>query len=440
MRDYLQRLIAAGDMRFVDREVDPKHELAAVVSRSQQESDAPVLFRNVKGTEFPVISNVYGSHRRMCSLIGAEQGRFCQRWIEVVDQATGTDYARDVPASPQLQASSISRLPQIRYFERDAGAYITAGVFLARDPETGIPNLSFCRSMMVSDEELRVRLGPPHDITKYQQKAEARGEALDVAILIGPPPEVFLAACASVPTAVDELAIAARIRGAAIPMRPCETVDLRVPAETEIVIEGRILPDVRRPEGPFGEFQGYYVPQGPNHVFEVQRVLARPGACFHGLVCGSPEDLRALEFSMAIRTYRALVSELPGILDVTCFPAPQQTIVKIKQGYEGHARQVLLKAFGSHMQYNKIVIVVDDDVDVHDFNDVWWAVVTRCRVDQRVMIIPDVPGFYRDEAGIQFGRLGIDATKPFDRAELLERKRIPGADQIDLKDYLSAGE
>ena len=120
----------------------------------------------------------------------------------------------DRVAAGDLVNGRLSDLPHITYCERDAGPYITAGVFLAKEPGTGIPNLSFCRSMMVSDEKLRVRLAPPHDITKYQKKAEARNEALEVAILLGPPPEVFLAACASVPTEVDELAIAAvRIAG-----------------------------------------------------------------------------------------------------------------------------------------------------------------------------------------------------------------------------------
>jgi 4-hydroxybenzoate decarboxylase len=437
MRAYLDELIDRGEMRIVEREVDPRFELAAVVSRSQQESDAPVLFRKVKGTKFPVVSNLYGSYRRMCELIGADKGDFCKRWLALTDtQALGGDAWREpVPAPADLVFGKLRDLPHISYCERDAGPYITAGVFLAHDPQSGVPNLSFCRSMMIDDGELRVRLAPPHDITRYQRKAEAQNQALEVAILIGPPPEVFLAACASVPTEVNELEIAAQIRERPIAMRPCRHIALAVPAETEIVIEGRILPNVRKPEGPFGEFQGYYVEQGPNHVFEILGVSSRPGAHFHSLVCGSPEDLRALELSIAARTYRALVSELPGVLDVTCFPTPQQTIVQIRQQHAGHARQVMLKTWGSHMQYHKIVIVVDEDVDIHDFDDVWWAVVTRCRVDRGTLIVPDAPGFFRDEADVHSGRLGIDATRPFDRQELLERKRIPGREEIDLARY-----
>jgi 4-hydroxybenzoate decarboxylase len=435
MRDYIENLRQRGELRVVEREVDPDGELAAVVWRSQQESDAPVLFRRVRGTAFPVISNVYGSHRRLCEIIGTTPGGFCRRWQEL----TGNPLPERGGAAAQgfeFREGRLGDLPQVRYFERDAGPYLTAGVFLAREPDTGVPNLSFSRSMMVSDSELRVRLAPPHDLTKYQAKAEARGEALEVAILLGPPPEVFLAACASVPYEADEMAIARAIRGGDLPMRPCTKIGLMVPAETEIVIEGRILPNVRRPEGPFGEFLGYYVEQGPNHVFEILNVTWRPGALFHALVCGYPEDLRALEIAFAGRTYRHLTASLPGILDVSCNPSPMHTIVRIEPQFDGHAQQVILAAFASHLQYNKVCIVVDEDVDIHDFNDVWWAVMTRCRVDEKIMVLRGIPGFHRDPAGVFRGRLGIDATKPWGRQKEFERKRIRRAAQIDIRDYL----
>ena len=438
MQEYVRQLLDRGEIHIVEREVDPKFELAAVVGRAQQQSDLPILFRNVRGSRLPVISNVYGSHSRLCEIIGARPGEFCRRWQSFTDGALpgAGEYTSRAGGGERIEGK-LGDLPHITYCGRDAGPYITAGVFLAKEPDTGIPNLSFCRSMMVSDEELRVRLAPPHDITRYQKKAESRDEPLEVAILLGPPPEVFLAACASVPTDVDEMAIAARLLGGRIEMRPCRTVDLMVPAATDIVIEGRILPNVRKPEGPFGEFLGYYVEEGPNHVFEITSVNWRPGAHFHALLCGFAEDLRALEVSAASRTYRQLNASLPGILDVSCSPSPMHTVVRIEQQFDGHARQVMLKTFSSHFQFNKVCIVVDEDVDIHDFNDVWWAVLTRCRVDRELMVIPDVPGFFRDEEGIYRGRLGIDATKPYGREKQFERKQVPGMSEIDLKAYFA---
>jgi 4-hydroxybenzoate decarboxylase len=280
-----------------------------------------------------------------------------------------------------------------------------------------------------------VRLGGSHDLTRYQAKAEAAGQALEAAILIGAPPEVVLAAAASIPYEESEIEVAARLAGRPLPMRRCRRIDLAVPAETEIVIEGRILPGVRRSEGPFGEFMGFYVPVGENHVFEVLATDWRPGALYHALLCGSPEDLRMLELSVATRIYRHLTGVLPGILDVACVPTVMNTVVQIEQRYEGHARQVLLAAFGASLDWSKSCFVVDDDVDLDDFHDVYWAFLTRGRADQRAFVLPDVPGFYRDPNKDHYGRLAVDATVPFGRRAEFERKRIPGADRLDLRDY-----
>ena len=182
---------------------------------------------------------------------------------------------------------------------------------------------------------------------------------------------------------------------------------------------------------------GFYVEVGDNHVFEVTAVVARRDALFHALICGSPEDLRLLELAVATKTYQALLTaNLRGIIDVACVPFTMSTVVKIEQLYEGHARQVLLSAIGANHDWNKTVFAVDEDVDINDFDDVWWAYLTRGRADHRAMIIPEVPGFYRDPKKDHFGRLAIDATIPFGRKAEFQRKMIPGAGTLDLRRYL----
>jgi UbiD family decarboxylase len=435
MRDYIDRLLADGRIRVVEREVSGAHELAAVVAASQRESDAPILFRHVIGSAHPVVSNIFGSRPRLTEMLGPGDS-FCRQWVERMRAPALAPMSVDEPAV--LEDLRLTGLPQITYFERDGGPYLTAGVFLANDPDSGVPNLSFHRSQIISDTELRVRLGSSHHLAQYQAKAEARGEALEAAILLGPPPALVLAAAAPIPYDESELEVAAKITGVPLAMRRCRTIALDVPAETEIVIEGRILPNVRRPEGPFGEFMGYYVEIGDNHVFEVTAVVGRPDAIFHALVCGSPEDMRLLELSVATRTYQALLgASLRGILDVACVPTVMSTVIKMEQLYEGHARQVLLTAIGSNHDWNKTVFAVDDDVDINDFNDVWWAYITRGRADKRAMVIEDVPGFYRDEHKNHWGRLAIDATAPFGRRAEFTRKRIAGLESVRLSDYLA---
>ncbi|HEX2139517.1 MAG TPA: UbiD family decarboxylase [Woeseiaceae bacterium] len=438
IRKFIQELRERGELSVVQRRVDPRHELAAVTKRFQKVSEQALLFESVEGSDLSVATNLYGSHARLCRLIGAGDS-FCRRWNELVQGPAAFDPGQvTVEAPADRDSGRLSDLPMITYHGKDAGPYITSAIFLAKDPDTGVPNLSFHRSMYVSDDELRIRLGSSHDLAKYQARAEARGEPLEAAILVGTRPEIFLAACASPPTNVSELDIAAKIAGEPIEMYACDTIDLEVPAGTEVVVEGRILPNVRRPEGPFGEFLGFYVPVGDNHVFEVQSVNWRKSACWHGLLCGSPEDLRPLEAVTAARIYAHVSNLIPGVIDVSCRPNVMITILKLRKQYKGHGKHALLAALGSHMDFNKVCIVVDEDVDIFNLDDVMWAYLARGRADKRATVLEDIPGFYRDPNQDHWGRLIIDATIPWGREDEFQRKAVPGEESINLADYLSA--
>jgi len=437
MRNYMQRLRDRGELLVVDKEIDPFHQLAAVTAAAQKQWGKAILFTNVKGTRFPVLTNIYGSRDRLAELIGIRASDFCRQWSNLSNLGTrmkeGGFFSRD--AEPELVECKLSDLPLITYSDRDGAPYFTSAMFIAKDPETGVGNLSFHRSMYISDEELRCRLAPRHHLTIYHEKAEKMGKPLEAAMLIGPPPTSFLTAAAPLPYDVDELEVAASLAGKPIAMRKCRHIDLEVPADTEIVIEGRFLPNVRRPEGPFGEFMGYYVPVGPNAVFEVLGVTARKDAVFHSILCGSAEEVLTLELSVSANIYQRLSAALPGIVDVTCQPFVTHPIIKIDPQYEGHARQVMLAVIGAEPTWAKVVTVVDQDVDIYDMDDVMWAVLTRCRPDKDMMIIPDTPSFYRDEAKDHWGRLLIDATAPFQRRSEFVRKKLRMANDVNLSDW-----
>ena len=219
MRTYLERLLAEGRVRVVEREVAGRFELSAVTQASQRESDAALLFKKVAGSRLPVMTNMFGSRARLMDMIGAGDGSFCRRWAELMRRPAQAPRSVDAPAG--LERMRLTELPQITYFERDAGPYITAGVFLAKDPDTGVPNLSFHRAQIISDTELRIRLGSSHHLTQYQAKAEARGEALEAAIMIGAPPALVLAAAAPLAYDEDEMEVASKITGAPLALRRC---------------------------------------------------------------------------------------------------------------------------------------------------------------------------------------------------------------------------
>ncbi len=439
MREYINQLRAAGELLDIHRQVNPKHELAAVTKAVQKSGEKVPLFHDVEGASMSVASNIYGSHKRLCDLVGVTEGStFCERWA-ALSENTGhawPDCVETIGRPDDLVDGKLSDLPLITYHAKDASPYFTSAIYISKEPDTGVPNLSFHRSMYVDDSELRIRLGSSHDMARFQAKAEKRNEPLEAALLIGVRPEIFLSACSSPPYNVSELGLARGVTGKAVKMYPCRKIDMMVPEGTEIVVEGRVLPGVRRPEGPFGEFMGNYVEVGDNHVFEVLDVYWRQGPVFHALTCGSPEDLRPLEAITAARIYKHVSSVVPGVLDVSCRPNVMITILKLKKQYEGHGKHVMLAALGSHMDYNKVVIAVDEDVDIYDLDDVMWAYLTRGRADTRAQILNDIPGFYRDPHKDHWGRLMIDATMPWGREEEFARKTIPGEEEIRLQDYL----
>jgi 4-hydroxybenzoate decarboxylase len=440
-RAYVHKLIERGEMLVVEREVDPRFELAAVISRSQRESERPIIFKNVKGSRFPVVANVYGSFSRMHELVGAEPGRLHERWKQILDSRPRHtyDYINEVAAPADLVPGTLSDLPQILYREKDAAPYITAGVFLAKDPHTGIPNLSFARCMLIGDNtQMRCCIDAPHDLAKYQSKAEASGRPLEVAILIGAPPSVFLAAASSLPIDEDELQLAAQICGGTLDLYRCAQVDLQVPVATEIVIEATIRPGIRCEDGPFGEFLGYYCAVNKNaYLLDVKGVSWRANAYYQGLLCGAREDHTTLAVSWGGRTYRRLIGELPGILDVTINPVLYSTIVKIDKQYEGHAQHVMLKVFAANPYYNLMCIVVDADIDIRNLDEVWWAFLTRGRLDTRTHVLSSIPAWdYSPDARVG-GRIGIDATIPFGRKPEYERSSTPGEETLNLTDYFA---
>jgi UbiD family decarboxylase len=437
MRDYMTKLKARGELLEVHRPVDPRHELAAVTDAAHKRWGKPILFHKVFGTKIPVLTNLYGSRQRLAEIIGIEADSFCRQWNKLASVAGEKEITSPVPALNNIEyfECKLSDLPLITYSERDGAPYFTSAMFLAKEPDTGVRNLSFHRSMFVSDQELRCRLAPRHHLTMYHEKAESRGQYLEAAMLIGPPPAMFLTAAAPLPYEADEVDLAAKLQGGPIPMRRCRHVDLMVPETTEIVIEGRFIPNERRDEGPFGEFMGYYTPVGKNAVFEVLGVTCRKDAIFHSILCGSSEEVLTLELSVAANIYQRISAVLPGIIDVTCLPFVTNVVVKIKQHYEGHGRQVLLAVFGAEPTWARNCTVVDEDVDINALDDVTWAVLTRSRPDRDIMIIPETPSFYRDPHKDHWGRVGIDATVPFARRHEYDRKRIPGADTVELANY-----
>lgn len=436
LRQFLEKLKSDQKLLIVDREVDPKFELNAVVRKIQSDINLPVIFNNVRGTRYPVVSNTLGNYDIIASLIGEHRSGVARKWSELTSTMSVEQLPQFPSAAAEYEEISLRDIPHITFSEKDAGPYLTAGVITARDPDTGVVNLSYHRMQIINDTELRCRLSTSGDLFRMQQSQERRGQPLRAVVAIGLPPAVMIAAGTTIGPDVSEYDFAARIAGGKFPLRMLDQ-DIPVLDSTEFLIEGEILPHDRRREGPFGEWMDYYVQPTDNHVFSVKRVLARKGAIFYAISAGSSEELAMTAIPIAGSIYNAVRTWVPQVKDVACFPLLQFCAIQIGAHSEGAPNRALLAAFGAEMNRVMYGVVVDDDVDIHNWQDVLWAIATRCRPDRDVFIVPGVPSFARDPHKMHWGRLGIDATKPTAHAQDFERKKVPMLNDIRLEDYVT---
>jgi UbiD family decarboxylase len=433
LREFLARLDARGELIRIRREVDPRFEVAALIRDIQQRKNRAVVFERVKGSAHPVVSNVCGSYANVAAALGVAPSALSRTWAERLSRAAALPPTQ--PRGGDWKPSSLDALPICTHCEKDAGPYITAGIVAARDLDTGVTNLSYHRMQVISGRELRLRLSPTGHLFEMQQRAEHAGKSLPMAVLIGVSPIVMLASAARTAPGLTELDLAGALSGAPLSLVRCPTLDLAIP-EAEVVIEGEMLPGIRRPEGPFGEWMDYYVPVMDNHVLEIRTVWARPDALYYAIHSGSAEEIVLTSLPINGDVYQAVKKWVPSVINVACWPMIQFCVIQLRKQDAGQPRRALVAAFGAELTRILFAVVVDHDVDIYDPSDVIWAMTTRCRPDKDTFVIPDVPSFARDPHQIHWGRLGIDATAPLEWPAEFERKKVPGADRIRFEDYL----
>jgi len=430
LRGFLSFLDEQGEVLHITRKVRQSFELAAIVQNIQKTVNKAILFENVEGYRGRVASNLFGSHRNIARMLSSAHESLSNTWVERCKGFRVFDYSRPSEHPVGLREIALSELPSITFHEKDGGPYVTGGIVAAKHPETGTTNLSYHRVLMTGSDELVIRLVPSGHLFLNQKICEDRGKPLECAILIGNSPLLMLAGTATLSRSESELDLASHFLGKAWPLRRCKTVNLEVPVDTEIVLEGEILPDTKRMEGSFGEWMGYYTLPEPNHIFKVKGAFAKENPIYYAVVTSSPEDIALLGIPTAGSILKAIQTWVPGVQDVVCWPTLQFCVIKMRKQYDGEEHKALMAALGADLSRILYAIVVDEDVDIYSPTDVLWAVSTRCRPDKDIFIIPDVPSYPRDPAKRHWGRVGIDATVPMDLKKEFERKRIPTAEKI----------
>ncbi len=437
LRAWLDHLAARDRLAVIRPGVSLKFELAAIAKRF--DGIKATLFPNPGAQRIPVLSGLVSARHWIAEAMGVEFADVLTRFQEAVANPLPWKEVANAPVHEILhrEVNLGKQLPVPIHNEHDNGAYITAGLMITRNPVTGVQNVSIHRLQLSGSNRLGVLLLPRHTHMFFEM-AERAGKPLDVAVVIGVDPLTLLSSQVIAPLDFDELTIAGALHGAPLAVTKCITSELRVPAESEIVLEGQLLPGIRELEGPFGEFPQYYGEPAKRHVIEVVALTQRKGAMFHTIVGGGLEHLLLGGIPREATLLAHLRRTFPNVRDVHLARGGvcrYHLYVQITKRQEGEAKNIMMGAFAGHYDV-KHVIVVDEDVDIHNPAEVEWAVATRFQADRDLVIVPESQGSKLDPStrGGVGAKMGLDATKPLDADEMtFKRIRIPGEEMIDTE-------
>lgn len=435
LRDWLDHLSEHGRLAVIKPEVKLRYELAAISKRFDGEK--ATFFPRPGGHPIPVVSALLGDRAWIADAMGVPHAEMLRRFGEAVANPLPW---REVPKGPvqevvHAQVDLERLLPIPTHNELDSGPYISAGLLIARNPRTGKQNVSIHRCQVNPPDQLGILLLPRHTLAFFDA-AEQAGQPLEIAIVIGVDPLTSLASQVILPLDQDELEVAGALHGKPLEVVKCQTNSVRVPAAAEIVLEGRILPNKRALEGPFGEFPQYYGDRAERHVAQIDRVTHRRDAIFHTIVGGANEHLLLGAIPREATLLGHLRRSFPGVQDVHLSMGGvgrYVLYVKLKKRQEGEAKNVIMGAFAGHYDL-KHVIVVDEDVDIHNPREVEWAVATRAQADKDLLVVANSQGSKLDPSsrGGVSAKMGIDATVPLDApAGKFTRIRVPGEEAVD---------
>lgn len=436
LRTFLEQLPDDQFLTLSERDLPLDYFPTALVLALERQGRFPVLrLDHPAGFDTPVVANLFATRDRIARMAGVGPGQFYQAWTRALSHLLPPVMVADGPVqavrqqAPHLDAGA---LPISRHFEEDAGRYIGSGILVCKDPDTGVRNLSFQRLQLKGPDRFGASLHSRGHIWQHLNRAAELGRDLEVAVVIGGHPALYLAAAAKVAMEVDEYDIAGALLGEPVELVKCQTLDLEVPAQAEYVLEGRLLADEHEDEGPFGEYTGYSTYRSTRNVFQLSAITHRADPLFLDLIPGySNEHLLLARSPREAQVFLRLKEAIPGLVALhypksgTHFHA----YVSIRKSAEGQARQTLMALFGLD-PYVKFAVVVDDDIDVQNEQEVLWALATRFQADTDLFTVPKVLCNRLDPSSVDgmAAKMGMDATRPPGWEG--ERTRLP-ADAVE---------
>ena len=443
LREYVESLEKIDQLKRIKTRVSVDLEIAEILRRVMYKNEGPaVLFENVEGYKIPVLGNAFGSLRRLKIALDMEnfeeigermsaltrlkiphgllnKFKMLPKLSEIADYGPKSVNSGLVTEVIETSNPSLDVLPMIKSFPKDAGRFITFGITVTKNPETLIRNMGVYRLQVIDSKKAIMHWQIHKRGALHYEMNKENSRKTEVAIVIGADPATVFSAVAPVPEGLDKFLFAGITRKKGIDLVKCRTIDVEVPATAEIVLEGYVDPSELNLEGPFGDHTGYYTPPEPFPTFNLTGIMMRKNPIYLTTVVGKPILEDAYIGKVIERSFLPLVRLFqPEVVDFSMPPAgwfQGLAIVSIKKRYPGQAKKVMMGLWGmGQLSLTKILIVVDQDVNVHDMNDVIWAVTTRADPKRDTMLIDNAPTDTLDPASplLNLGsKMGIDATK-----------------------------
>lgn len=448
LRDFLAQLEQQGELKRIGATVSPRLEMTEICDRVLKRAGPALLFERPAGHSIPVLGNLFGTPRRVAMAMGEDSVEALREvgkllaYLKEPDPPRGLKDAWDklpilkkvLDMAPKERSSApcqeivwegndvdLARLPIQTCWPGDAGPLITWGLTVTRGPAKPRQNLGIYRQQVIARNKVIMRWlahrGGALDFRDHQQAHP--GQPFPVAVALGADPATILGAVTPVPDTLSEYQFAGLLRGARTELVKCIGNDLQVPASAEIVLEGAIAPGETALEGPFGDHTGYYNEQERFPVFTVERITMRREPIYHSTYTGKPPDEPAI-LGVALNEVFVplLTKQFPEIVDFYLPPegcSYRLAVVSLRKQYPGHAKRVMfgIWSFLRQFMYTKIIVVVDDDIDVRDWKEVIWAITTRVDPARDTLLAESTPIDYLDFASPVSGlgsKMGIDAT------------------------------
>lgn len=444
LRSVLNKLEKMDELLVCDKPVDPKFELGAVLRYFENEK--PILFTNVKGYSMPLIGGLYGNRQIYYDLMGVNRENRIMHYMNSIANPQPYKVVQNGPIKENIIKGSDVDIPRIlpapTSHEHDAGAFITSGMMIVKDDLTGEYHMAV-RRFQVRGGNIINTLVSRHSprLNEQIERYSKMNKPLECAVVLGYD-ETFLLASqiSSTRYGLDKFEVDSALRGEPLELTKCQTVDILVPAQAEMVLEGYVVPNQREVEGPFGELMGYYGAAEPVPIMEVTAISHRDNAIFqHAFPCREEHFSNGL--IREVEVYNA-VNNLVDCRDVNITiggGCRLHAIVSINKRKAGDGKSAIIGALSSGYDI-KHVVVVDDDIDVFDTKSVELAISSRFQASKDLVVIEDALGSALEASHLYRGvsdKMGLDATKPLDDKEgIYDMAIIPGYEgELDIEKY-----